>query len=112
MIILAIQTKNGKAFEYATLVSLQSHLMNNQQVIIEHSPALETAHQSYQNAGGTLRVDMDSAANAAIRVLLRMEPQLENPCGNTPLRLSIQEDATGMAGDVRDVLNIVDYLLT
>ena len=38
---------------------------------------------------------MDLASNAAIRVLLRMEPQLENPCGNTPLYLSIQEDAAG-----------------
>ena len=106
MAILAIQTKNGKAFEYATLISLQSHLLNNQQVIVQNTPALLTAQQFYLNLVGTLRRDMDLAANSAIRVLLRMEPQLENPYGNTPLYLSIQEDAVGKAGDVRDVLTI------
>lgn len=103
---MAIQTKNGKAFEYATLASLQSHLMHNQQVNIQHTAALETAQQFYQNSAPAIRADMDSAANAAIRVLLKMEPQLENPYENTPLHLSIQEDATGMTGDVRDVLTI------
>ena len=104
--ILAIQTKNGKAFEFATLISLQSHLSNNQQVVILNTPALVTAQQFYSNIGGTIRRDMDLAANAAIRVLLRMEPQLENPYVNTPLYLSIQGDASGIAGDVRDVLTV------
>ena len=106
MFLLAIQTKNGKAFEYATLLSLQMHLENRQPVTIQHTAALETAQQFYQNANDDLRADMDSAANAAIRVLLKMEPQLENPGRNTPLYLSIQEDAAGMTGDVRDVLSI------
>jgi len=103
---LAIQTENGKAFEYATLLSLQNYLISDQQVVIQHTAALGTAQNFYLNLGRTIKLDMDLAANAAIRILLRMEPQLENPLGNTPLYLSIQEDAIGMTGDVRDVLKI------
>jgi len=103
---LANQTENGKAFEYATLSSLQARLGNSQPVIVQHTPSLETARQFYRAANEALRADMNAAANAAIRVLLRMEPQLENFSGNTPLYLSIQEDAAGMRGDVRDVLTI------
>lgn len=106
MVYLAIQTSNGKAFEYATLASLNSHLASTQEVMIQPTAALETAQQFYNNANRPLVANMDSAANAAIRVLLRMEPELENPDGNTPLYLSIQEDAAGRAGDVRDVLTV------
>lgn len=111
MSILAIQTKNGKAFEYATLIALYSQLdshpqLKNQQIAVQSTPALITAQQFYSILGTTLKRDMDLAANAAIRVLLRMEPQLQNSNGNTPLYLSIQADTAGMAGDVRDVLTI------
>lgn len=106
MATLAIQTENGKAFEYAMLASLQSHLVNTQPIIIQPTAALETAQQFYHNADIALRTDMDFAANAAIRTLLQMEPQLGNPLNNTPLYLAIQEDAAGIAGDVRDVLTI------
>lgn len=111
MSILAIQTKNGKAFEYATLIALYSQLdshpqLKNQQIAVQSTPAFITAQQFYSILGTTLKGDMDLAANAAIRVLLRMEPQLQNSNGNTPLYLSIQSDATGRAGDVRDILTI------
>ena len=72
---MAIQTKNGKAFEYATLISLRSNLKRNQQVVVKKTPALLTAQQFYSNVSVISRRDMDLAANAAIRVLLRLEPQ-------------------------------------
>jgi len=37
---------------------------------------------------------------------LRLEPQLTTPLTNVPLYLSIQEDARGQQGDVRDILCI------
>jgi len=49
---------------------------------------------------------MNLGANAATKVILRLEPQLEAPLTNVPLYLSIQEDAMGIQGDVRDVLCI------
>jgi hypothetical protein len=46
------------------------------------------------------------AANAATRVVVRLEPQLEHPNRNIPLFLSLQADSQGQLGDVRDVLCI------
>lgn len=106
--VLAIQTENGKAFEYAVLISLYNELRHNQPISIQQTSALTNAKEFYQNAERGLRLDMDLAGKAATKVLLRMEPQLENPCGNIPLFLSIQEDAAGIEGDVRDILTIRD----
>ena len=47
---------------------------------------------------------LDRAADAAVRVVKRLEPQLWSPNGNEPLYLSIQADSAGMKGDVRDVV--------
>lgn len=106
MIVLAIQTTLGKAFEYACLNSIRAHLFLTQEVVTQHTAALVVAQSFYNLSTNVMRQKMDSAANAAIRVLTRLEPQLENPMGNTPLHLTIQEDSVGIAGDVRDVLTV------
>lgn len=41
-----------------------------------------------------------------MRIIKRLEPQLTEPNGNEPLFLSLQADAEGIKGDVRDVLCI------
>ncbi len=51
-----------------------------------------------------MRSALDKAADAAVRVVERLEPQLWNPNNNEPLYLSIQPDSAGMKGDVRDVV--------
>jgi hypothetical protein len=101
-----IQVKNGKAFEYACLNSLYSALSPAQEVLVENTPQLETARNAYMIAPDELREDLNKAANAASRVITRLEPQLEHPDKNVPLYLSIQADAQGQVGDVRDVLCI------
>ncbi len=103
---MAIQTTLGKAFEFACLQSLYDYLIDNQNVIINQTNALLVAKKSYENAVVSMRNKMDDAANAATRVILRLEPQLENPLTNIPLYLLIQEDAAGIAGDVRDIVCI------
>ena len=102
----SIQVKNGKAFEYACLNSLFLSLSPNQEVFIESTVQLETAHQAYLSASNEMRSKLVMAANAATRVITRLEPQLEYPEKNIPLYLSIQADAQGQLGDVRDVLCI------
>lgn len=47
---------------------------------------------------------MSLGARAALKVILRLEPQLQNPSDNEPLYLSLQQDSKGKSGDVRDVL--------
>lgn len=103
---MAIQTILGKAFEYACLNSLDTHLRETQPVEIQQTAALNVAFAAYNTAANNMRQNMDLAADAAIRVLVRMEPQLKNPTRNNPLYLTIQEDSAGIVGDVRDVLTI------
>lgn len=103
---MASQTIMGKAFEYACLNSLYEYLTDNQHIEIEDTAALRVAKEFYDSSKRKVRDKMDSAADAAVRVILRLEPQLEHPQKNSPLILSIQEDAKGISGDVRDVLCI------
>lgn len=99
-----IQTANGKAFEYACLLALYNALQTGEDVTIEDSPQMRTARNLYYNMLGDNQLELLRAANAATRVIVRLEPQLQYPQNNIPLYLSIQTDAQGIAGDVRDVL--------
>lgn len=103
---MADQTKKGKAFEYACLVALQNDLKDNQDIAIDQTEALETARKFYEQSDAKIIYKLDKAAKAAARIILRLEPQLQNPANNIPLYLSIQEDSKGIVGDVRDVLCI------
>lgn len=103
---MGIQTKLGKAFEYACLQSLNNALQGTQQVVVEQNKALKTAKEKYENATNDMRRKMNMGADAATRVILRLEPQLTTPCSNIPLHLGIQEDAKGIQGDVRDIVCI------
>lgn len=99
-----IQTANGKAFEYACVLAVYEELHELQSIVVENSPQLLTAKNLYEQADLVLKSYLDAAARAAVRIIKRLEPQLWNPNGNEPLYLSIQADAEGIKGDVRDVL--------
>ncbi len=100
-------TEQGKAYEYACLLSLERHIRNNHaaSVVISDSEALRTARTAFEKAENMgLSENLVLAADAASRVVMRLEPQLEY--GNGTLTLVIQTDAQGIAGDVRDVVCI------
>ena len=101
-----IQTNNGKAFEYACVMSLYNRLCKDQEVSIEDTPQFRTAKNFFNSMSEKMKLDLTAAANAATRVIIRLEPQLEYPSTNIPLYLSLQTDAQGIKGDVRDVLCI------
>lgn len=103
---MSIQSSLGKAFEYACLQSIYNTLEGTQEIVVEQNSSLEIAREKYENASQDMQNKMDSGANAAIRVILRLEPQLTTPLSNVPLILGIQEDSMGQQGDVRDVLCI------
>lgn len=103
---MATQTENGKAFEYACLDALYSSLKETGDVEIEDSPQMRTAKKFFDNAEQDSKNNLILAAKAAARVIIQLEPQLENPNDNLPLYISIQTDAQGIAGDVRDVVCI------
>lgn len=101
---MASQTQKGKAFEYACLKVLMENLSINQEVLMEETDAYNTAKSFYEELDQTTTSKMDKAAKAALKIIIRLEPQLENSEGNDPLCLKIQEDAKGIVGDVRDVV--------
>ncbi len=103
---VGIQTSNGKAFEYACVLALHEQLDNGQQIVIETSPQMETAQKLYDEISEAMKPLLDAAARAAVRIIKRLEPQLVEANGNEPLFLSLQADAVGIKGDVRDVLCI------
>ncbi len=103
---MGIQTSNGKAFEYACIIALCEQLDSEQSVLIELSPQIKTAQKLYDEIAEEMKTLLDAAARAAVKIIKRLEPQLVESSDNAPLYLSIQADAAGIKGDVRDVLCI------
>lgn len=100
-------TEYGKAYEYACLIALKDHLSGRTEgmVTVTDSEAYRTARAAFGRAESEgLADNLVRAANAAARVILRLEPQLQY--GDDALVLVIQTDAQGIAGDVRDVVCI------
>ncbi len=96
--------KNGKAFEYACFVALRDTFVTKQKVCVIDSPQLRTARTCYETLEANVRQDMRLAAEAMKRILVRLEPKLENFRHGDILTLALQSDQKGQAGDVRDVL--------
>lgn len=100
-------TEYGKAYEYACLMSLRDQLSGQTGGIITilASDSYRTAQAAFDKAEKYgLSKKLVQAANAAAKVIIRLEPQLEHGAG--ALTLLIQADAKGIAGDVRDVVCI------
>ncbi len=100
-------TEYGKAYEYACLIALRDHLSGRTGglVTIASSDSYITAQRAFEKAETEgVALNLVRAANAAARVILLLEPQLQY--GNGNMALVIQTDAQGIAGDVRDVVCI------
>ncbi len=98
------QVRQGKAFEYSCLSIFFNELRRFQKVVVEDSKVLRQAKQFYFSLNREMQSEMDAGANAAVRSLFRLEPQLQNPGKNIPLFLSLQKDKAGSKGDVRDII--------
>lgn len=100
------QVKQGKAFEYACLLSFYKYLKKDQDIVINDNITYQLAKDFYDSLSYVEKEKLNLGARAAIKGIIRLEPQLDNPMTNSPLILSLQEDAKGIHGDVRDVLCI------
>lgn len=99
------QTTRGKAYEYACLFALSSVVGKTRPVYIHHNSSLTVARTAWESLDEPLQEKMNLSAHAGIRTLLELEPKITED-GNDELELSLQEDARGQEGDVRDVLII------
>ncbi|NMA66806.1 MAG: HaeIII family restriction endonuclease, partial [Clostridiaceae bacterium] len=102
---MAIQSQYGKAFEYACLIAMRNQ-SQDQHVHVSHTSSLLVAQEAFNVLPPSLQNDMLQAADAAARVIIRLEPYLQHPNGYDPLHLILQEDAAGITGDVRDLIAI------
>lgn len=100
------QTKNGKAFEYSCAKQLYDDLSRNQKVEIITNSSFDVAKTFFEEMDEETKDTLIKASKAAVNTLKRLEPRLENDTSNDALLISLQEDAKGQAGDVRDVLFI------
>ncbi len=98
------QIEQGKAFEYACLLHLYETLSPQQSITIEVNDSYQIARQYYEQLSEERQNSLNLAAQAAFRAILRLEPRLRHADGHEPLVLSLQEDAKGEDGDVRDIL--------
>ncbi len=97
-----IQTKTGKAFEYACLNEIKNIDDLYDVAIVEDSPQLTTAKESFYYLPQAQQNNYIAGAKSAIKIIRRLEPNLVNGLGK--LYLSLQSDQKGQEGDVRDVL--------
>lgn len=105
MVSSSMQTKLGKAFEYACIQALFERYQSSQKVFIEETPQMNTARCAFESVCDK-QLDLMNAAHSAVRVISKLEPRLKYKDGDEPLVLALQSDASGIAGDVRDVLCI------
>ena len=96
------QTKTGKAFEYACAQAIFHKVGNITDIEVQQSPQLSTARRYYSYLKALEQDNYRLGADAAIRIIDRLEPNLFY--GQGKLTVGLQTDSQGQAGDVRDVL--------
>ncbi len=122
------KVKNGKAFEYASLIELYNELLHTgwkqEQLEIERDKNYQNIERAYQSFELLDEDEEDEneveliverhcnmfscAAHVAARYLCMVEPILQNPKGLHGV-LKAMPDSAGIKGDVRDIDFIVYY---
>lgn len=96
------QTETGKAFEYACAMAIVDRKRNIEAAELRESPQLATARRCYSYLQSIHKNEYQQGAEAAVRIIERLEPKLFEEPGK--LVISLQTDSKGIAGDVRDVI--------
>lgn len=102
-----VQTIQGKAFEYACLVSITNRLKSEDVLYeVEDSKPYQTAKIAFECLDDTVSKKYMQAADTAIKVIFPLEPRLIHDNKDIPIYLKISADsaAKGSEGDVRDVI--------
>ena len=101
---MAIQTKNGKAFEYAILKEFEEKLHKITKVNVIDNDALQTVKKHFTSFESNIQSQLLLYASFAVNFLIDIEPRLSNGIDeNDILELEILTDDKGQIGDVRDI---------
>lgn len=104
---MAIQTKTGKAFEYAILVEFYNRLKLLTSIQIINNEAYFTAKNCFDNFSEDTKDEYRLNASFSVNFLIDLEPRLSHGISDKDiLQLEIAADKMGQKGDVRDVLFI------
>jgi hypothetical protein len=98
------QTTYGKAFEFACLNALRVEASRYQPAEIQQDQTYSIAENAFYTLPQDRQHKLISAANAAARHIVFVEPHLNTAVAQTNLLLALQPDIQGQSGDVRDVL--------
>jgi hypothetical protein len=102
---MASNTTNGKAFEYACLRAIQEKLQaSGKAVVVNESPAYLTTVAKFNSLSDEEQDKYMDAARSAVKLILPLEPRLENGADELYLAINADAAAQGVDGDVRDVL--------
>lgn len=93
----------GRAYEYAWIKTLYRALCGLRKTRIVKNSSLEANERAWNIVDEEMRDTLSVSAEAAIDVLLELEPRLTENDGEE-LTLEFQKDGTGVKGDVRDIV--------
>lgn len=103
----AKQTINGKAFEYALLITFQERLNSITNVSVVETDSYKIAKSYFLSFDNSEQGHYLLVASFAVNFLMDIEPRLANGINKEDvLELEIASDLRGQQGDVRDVLAI------
>jgi hypothetical protein len=102
---MAIQNRNGRAFEYAMIKSLQQYVSKFGECEIKRDALFYNTENDFKSLNKIDKKSYMSAGKTASKFLTKVEPRLisKNGCA---LNLIIQSDKSGEVGDVRDIICI------
>lgn len=104
---MAVQVKNGKAFEYSLLKEFYFRLSSQTNVVILKNEAFYITKGFYEEFDKDQQEKYDISSSAAVNFLIDVEPRLsKNIDDNDKLQLEIVSDKEGQSGDVRDIILI------
>ena len=98
-------TINGKAYEYACVLSIQDIVSKYRKIKIVENSSMKIARERFNSISESEKNTMIKSASAGINAILTMEPRIVED-GSDELEISLQSDDAGIVGDVRDVLVI------
>ena len=102
-------TVNGKAYEYACVLSIQDIVSKYRKIKIVENSSMKIARERFNSISESERNTMIRSASAGIKAILTMEPRIVED-GSDELEISLQPDDTGVLGDVR-VSHVLENIL-
>ena len=104
---MAIQTKTGKAFEYAILVEFYNRLKAITTLQIVENNTFLKAKNCFDGFSEEIKDEYRLNASFSVNFLIDLEPRLSHGISEDDiLQLEIASDQLGQKGDVRDVIFI------